>query len=219
MKADSVFVTAKIKVLFSESMNTESVNDNFALSWEEGDPAVTRKVDGAISWDNEKRNLTFTPYASLREDEEYTILISAEVTDLSGNQMGADSISVFETVEDAAPVVIYLGPKDDQEDVTIETPIVADFSEPIDPSSVSTSTFSLKVAGSETGVTGTFDFLNGNSRVVFRPETNLEPSTGYEVLLTTGISDVSDNVRIMETPYSSAFTTAAEPDITSYHLP
>ena len=41
-EADSVFVTAKIKVLFSESMNTESVNDNFALSWEEGDPAVTR---------------------------------------------------------------------------------------------------------------------------------------------------------------------------------
>ena len=76
---------------------------------------------------------------------------------------------------------------------------------------MSTSTFSLKVTGSETAVTGTFDFLNGNSRVVFRPETNLEPGTGYSVLLTTGISDVSDNVRIMEAPYSSAFTTAAEP--------
>ena len=70
-------------------MNTESVNDNFVLSWEEGDPAVTQRVDGAISWDNEKRNLVFTPYTSLREDEDYTILIPAEVTDLSGNQMGS----------------------------------------------------------------------------------------------------------------------------------
>jgi hypothetical protein len=99
--ADSVFVTAKIKVLFSESMNTESVNDNFALSWEEGDPALTQTVDGAFSWDNEKRNLTFTPYTSLREDEEYTILIPTEVTDLSGNQLVADNISKFKTAVSA----------------------------------------------------------------------------------------------------------------------
>ena len=93
-KADSVFVTAKVKVLFSEPMNTESVNDNFVLSWEEGDPAVKREVDGAISWDNEKRNLVFTPYTSLREDEDYTILIPGEVTDLAGNEMGPVDVNI-----------------------------------------------------------------------------------------------------------------------------
>ena len=75
---------------------------------------------------------------------------------------------------------------------------------------MTTSTFSLKVTGSETGITGTFDFLNSNSRVVFRPETNLEPGTGYSVQLTTGISDVSDPVKFLEGDASS-FTTAAEP--------
>ena len=75
---------------------------------------------------------------------------------------------------------------------------------------MTTSTFSLKVTGSETGITGTFDFLNSNSRVVFRPETNLEPGKVYNVQLTTGISDVSDPVKFLEGDASS-FTTAAEP--------
>jgi len=210
-EADSVYVITDIKVSFSEPMDIESVNDNFALTWEEGTPAVTNIVEGSISWDNERRKLTFTPSRSLNEDTEYTITISSEATDLSANHLATDNTFEFVTVEEAAPVIIYLGPKDEQSDVTVETPVVADFSEPVDPSTVNTSTFILRVANEQTPITGTFEFLNEDARVVFRPETNLLPNTEYAILLTTGIKDISENVRSMEADYGSEFTTAAAP--------
>ncbi len=187
----SVLVASDVKVMFSEPMNTESVNDNFALTWIGGTPAVTNKVDGSITWDAEKATLTFTPSQSLGEGTHYTITVSTGATDLSGNHMATANNFTFSTVDVAVPVVKYLGPTNSQTGVTIETPVVADFSEAIDPLSVTSSTFSLKLSGSQALVDGDFEFLNGNARVVFRPLTNLSPGSVYTATLTTGIKDVS----------------------------
>ncbi len=214
-QADSVFVTTRINVFFSEPMNSESVPDNFALSWDEGTPAVTNKVAGSISWDSEYKNLTFTPLKSLNENKDYKITVSTGATDLSKNHLkivtGIDTSCVFYTVIDAAPEIIYLGPRANQPGVTIETPVVVDFSEPIEPASVDATTFILKSVADQVTINGSFEFLNANSRVVFRPETNLEYNKAYSVKLTTGIKDVSETVRHLATDRISAFTTASTP--------
>jgi YVTN family beta-propeller protein len=220
--ADSVFVTTKINVIFSEAMDIGSVNENFALTWDEGTPVVTRTVDGSFSWDNERRNLTFTPSRSLNEKTKYTITVSTGATDLSDNQLANTNSFTFTTVTEAAPQIFYLGPRNLQTGVTVETPVVADFSEPVDPLSVNSTTFSLKTTNGQIPVTGTFEFLNGNTRVVFRPDVNLEFSTGYTILLTTGIKDVSETVRNLEADRTSVFTTASaivSPSITYLYPP
>jgi YVTN family beta-propeller protein len=203
-------------------MDIGSVNENFALTWDEGTPVVTRTVDGSFSWDNERRNLTFTPSSSLNEKTKYTIIVSTGATDLSGNHLANNGSFAFNTVTEAAPQIFYLGPRNLQASVTVETPVVADFSEPVDPLSVNSTTFSLKTTNGQIPVTGTFEFLNGNTRVVFRPDVNLEFSTGYTILLTTGIKDVSETVRNLEADRTSVFTTASaivSPSITYLYPP
>jgi uncharacterized protein (TIGR02145 family) len=209
--AENVLVASNVKVMFSEPMSTESLADNFALTWVGGTPAITNKVEGSITWDAEKATLTFTPSQSLGEATNYTITVSTGATDLSANHLTTVNNFTFSTVNVAAPVVKYLGPTNSQTGVTIETPVVADFSEAIDPLSVTNSTFSLRLSGSQASVTGDFEFLNGNARVVFKPASNLSPGTVYLATLTTGIKDVSPTVSMLAANVTSTFTTAPTP--------
>ena len=209
--AVNVYVTARINVFFSEPMDHESVNENFSLTWNEGDPAVTKTAEGTISWDSEFRNLTFTPLKSLNEGTAYILGVTTGAMDLSGNNLGQAGNYTFNTVTESAPTIVDYGPSAGQPGVTIETPVVVDFSEPVDPSSVSSFTFILRAAGEQLQIEGDFEFLNGNSRVVFRPDDYLAYSKTYSVLLTTGIRDVSLTVRNLEADYIWKFTTASVP--------
>ncbi|MFH2066828.1 MAG: Ig-like domain-containing protein [Pseudomonadota bacterium] len=67
-----------IRITFSEQMDTASVQSAFSI-----EPAVT----GAMSWTEQDTILAFTPDTSLAAGTDYTVLISEEALDLSGNRM------------------------------------------------------------------------------------------------------------------------------------
>jgi uncharacterized protein (TIGR02145 family) len=183
--ADSVFVTASIMVTFSEPMNKESVESGFTLSCI-GNP----DVEGSFTWGNVNTLMTFTPLRSLFEGTAYTITFSGEITDLNDNPMNPADPGTFETVPISAPSIVYMEPADElTSGVSVKTPVLVDFSEPINPSTVNEETFML-LSGT-TQISGTYEFLNGNSRVVFRPVADLDFSIEYEIVLTSGIMDVS----------------------------
>jgi uncharacterized protein (TIGR02145 family) len=207
-KADTVFVMDKVTVFFSEPMNKTSVENNFTLTWADGTPSVIKKVDGSFTWDKDNKSLTFTPLISLKEGTEYTITVSAVATDQSGNHLTAVNLFKFTTVPTAAPVVVYLGPVNQEDSVSVTTPVVADFSEPVDPASVTSSTFNLKLNG--VIVPGSFEFLNENSRVILRPDANLGFGKTYLVTLTTGIKDVSNPSLNMKADKTGTFVTASQ---------
>jgi len=208
-----VFITDTILVFFSEGMDETSVKAGFTLSHPDN-----QDVEGAIYLNPTYDMLTFVPSSSLLEGEvEYTVTIDHTVKDFQGNQMGSEPednfISTFTTVATAAPMVMYLGPEDQELDVTVETPIVADFSEPIDRNTVSTETFSLTSADG-VKVNGSFEFLLNDSRVVFRPDGSLEFSKQYLVDLKGGEFGIYDKseVRLPVDPAdpkrTATFTTA-----------
>ncbi|MBW6500589.1 MAG: Ig-like domain-containing protein [Bacteroidales bacterium] len=208
-----VFVTADIKVFFSEPMNKESVENGLELSFTEEDAAgggtVKTKTEGSFTWKDSNTELIYTPLKSLREGTEYTIALSGSIADLEGNAIGEPGKSYkFTTVPEANPEIIYLGPADLKSGVTVETPVVVDFSEPINPNTVNSETFMLMLGANQ--VAGSFDFLNDNSRVVFRPETNLLFSQTYTITLTDVIEDVSEPALNLEKDTSTTFTTAAD---------
>jgi DNA-binding beta-propeller fold protein YncE len=110
---------------------------------------------------------------------------------------------------------MYMGPESGETEVTVDTPVVVDFSEPVDRNTVSTQTFSLT---SEDGVqvNGFFEFLINDSRVVFRPDESLEFGKDYIIDLKAGefgIYDISE-VRLPLEPgdplRTATFTTANE---------
>ncbi len=211
----NVFVTEKIILAFSEPMDKSSVEAAFALTWNEGTPAVVHEVDGSWQWDNKNMVMTYAPLRSLSEATVYTVTVSETAEDLGGNNLAAAQSFTFETVPSSPPQIIYLGPDDAATGVTVETPVVVDFSEPVNPETVSSATFRLTPAGG-IQVPGTFEFLNDNSRVVFRPDASLSFKTSYTIELTSGIEDVSQPAMGMEVASTTTFTTASQ--ITTPHI-
>ncbi len=187
----NVFISSTVKLIFSEPMNMTSVEEGFTLTWTE--ESTTNTVDGSFSWRDYNKMVIFTPSGYLKEGTLYTISVSEAVMDLSANQMGSSKSFSFTTVGVAAPVILYLGPSGDN--VTINTPVVVDFSEPINTSSVNSTTFKL-LPGlnpdvNAMSINGTYEFFNENSTVVFRPLADLTEFTDYTIILTDGITDVS----------------------------
>ena len=183
--ADSVFVTASIMVTFSEPMNKESVESGFTLSCD-NDP----NVEGSFTWENTNTLMTFAPLRSLLEGTLYTVTFSGGIADLSNNSMDAADPFTFETVPISAPSLVYMEPANElTTGVSVKTPVLVDFSEPINPSTVNEETF--KLLSGVTQISGSYEFLNGNSRVIFRPAEDLDFSKEYEIVLTSGIMDVS----------------------------
>ena len=105
-------------------------------------------------------------------------------------------------------MIVYLGPVNNEISVSVTSPVVVDFSEPIDPASVNSSTFNLTLNG--VFVPGKFEFLNENSRVIFRPDANLGFGNTYLVTLTTGIKDISNPSLNMIADKTGTFVTASQ---------
>lgn len=206
---DTVFTNANIMVFFSEAMDVSTTPDGFSLV---DDNEVT--IHGEYSWDEDLRILTFNPGTFLAEGTEYTVSVTPGLADLSGNPLVKDSLLVFSTIPEANPKIIYVGPGPDQESVSLDSPLVIDFTEPIDPQTVNTNSIRLLLNGSQ--VAGSFKFLFDNSRVIFRPDQLLSPNTPYNVIvphydeddMTTPVFDVSDTPLPLQVGVSYQFTTA-----------
>ncbi len=204
-----VFVTDKVRVFFSEPMSKSTVENGFTLSWD--DAGVIKQAAGSFSWDNENRVVTFSPFGSLKEGYVYTVKLPGNITDLSGNSLGSDDIRSFTTVLQSAPEILSIEPGDDiKSQVTIKTPIVVDFSEPINTYTVNSNSFKL-LKGDAYGISvpGTFEFFNEKARLIFRPYSDLDFNQTYTIVLTSGIMDVSQpSLSLKDAPVAKTFTTA-----------
>lgn len=204
-EAIGVLVDEQIVVSFSESMDKLSVQNSFFIS-----PDIAH----TYSWDNVNKILTVTPSSSYTEGAIYNIAFSTVAEDMSGNAMENSVSSSFTVVSAAPPEIEYLEPGDlIGSGVTVKTPVVADFSEPINTATVDETTFKLLKGDAATGtaVDGTFEFLNEDSRVVFRPYADLDFNQEYTVILTAGIQDVSLSPQNLENEETASFTTETKP--------
>ena len=113
----------------------------------------------------------------------------------SGTIGGANVTDVAITCvndDQTAPNVSSTTPIDTTVGTNLSTTVVANFSEPLKPSSVTTSTFTLTGPGG-TPVVGTVALSNGDQRATFTPNSALAFNTTYTATLTTGVQDPSGN--------------------------
>lgn len=205
--ATGVSVTNNIIVCFSKSLNKPSVEAGLVLSG-----GGNSNISGQFSWNSDNTTVTFDPTQSLSENTKYTVTLPSSISDLNGNLLGANKSFAFTTVTSAGPQIIYRGPVDGRTDIAVTTPVVVDFTEPIDPLTVDQSSFMLLLNGST--IDGSFEFLNDNSRVVFRPDADLDFGKSYSITLTNAIKDVSQpnpqSLDLQNKP-TTTFTTSATP--------
>jgi len=97
------------------------------------------------------------------------------------------------------------------------TSITATFSEGMDPTTVDSTTFTLRVFNT-TGVTdlitGTVTLDPASNIAIFDPADDLQPSTAYSATITTGVKSLASG-RAMEAEYNWSFTTGLMADNTA----
>lgn len=192
-------MNAAITATFSEPMDASTVTAaTFSLN---------NGATGAGTYSG--TTATFTPSSNLAYSTTYTATITTGVKDAAGNAMASPYTWTFTTgaVPDTTPpTVTSTSPVNSDTGVAVNAVIIATFSEPMDATTVTPSTFTLN-----NGVTGTVTY--SGTTATFTPSNNLASSTTYMATITTCVKDVAGNT--MASNYSWTFTTGAVPGVTS----
>lgn len=200
----AVATSAGITVTFSEPMLIGTVNsETFTVK------AGTTILPGVVNCMG--NTATFTPGWGFAGNTVYTCTITTTVKDLAGNTLTSDYIWTFTTAvlaDVTPPSVLSVTPVANSSAISTSINPSVSFSEAINSSTVTSSSFILK-QGSTT-IPGTITCSGSN--VSFKPAATLTGNTVYTVTVTTGVKDASGNA--LNPAYTWSFTTAAIADVT-----
>lgn len=208
--ADDVSVTASVTITFSEAMNPATINSaTLTVS------GPTGNVGGLFAYNAGQTAVTFTPGTPLSSSTTYTIRVTTGAQDNAGNGLAQPFTSVFTTAgptDNVAPTVVATVPERDATGVAVTGILTATFSEPMNPTTINTSTFTLRNNSSGAPVTGIVTWNAGTNTAGFNISSPLANSTSYTATITTGATDVAGNP--LGAPYAFTFTTDAPSDNT-----
>jgi hypothetical protein len=117
---------------------------------------------------------------------EGTSLIVAKAADVAGNESN-NSAAITITVDNTMPDVLSTVPADSTSGVAVNLPVTATFSESMDTSTISPTSFTLS------GTTGSVSHNAQTKTAVFTPAANLSPNTQYTATITTIVRDIAGN--------------------------
>ena len=215
--ATGVEINRKITATFNEAMDPATISGtSFTLTGPGGAP-----VAGTVTYAAAGATVTFTPASNLANNTTYTATVANTVTDLAGNALAAGPVPnpwTFTTAaapDTTAPRINFTNPVNLATNVSVVTKAInATFSEPMDPATISTATFTLTGPG-VTPVTGTVSYDPLNNVATFAPLADLAFSTQYTATV-TGATDLAGNALVSGlVPNPWTFTTAAAPVIVS----
>jgi hypothetical protein len=205
--ATDIATNGALSVTFSEAMDPSTINtDTFILTGPGGVP-----VPGTVTYSG--TTAVFQPTSALAPDTEYTATITTGVKDQAGNPMASNYVWTFTTGSSAdttAPTIGSTSPSDTATGIATNAALSATFSEVMDPTTITSSTFTLTGPGA-TPVAGTVTY--SGTTAVFQPTSALAPNTEYLATITTGVKDLAGNP--MASNYAWTFTTGSSADATA----
>lgn len=198
----SVDSNKNLAVTFNQDMDGSTINSTSFLLQGESGPAII----GAVSYDAPTRTAIFNPDSGLTDDTLYTATLTTDVEDALGVALEEDLSWQFTTgsTADAVAPTVSFSTADGATDVPVNRDIIAVFSESVDPTTVTTDSFTLETAG--VLVSGTVSYTG--STAVFNPTAALLPGTLYTATLTTAITDLANPANALAANQSVDFTTA-----------
>jgi hypothetical protein len=203
--ATGVPINQKITATFSKVMDPLTINTS-TFSLKQG----TTTIPGAVTYVG--LVAIFTPTGNLTPNTKYTATITTGATDLAGNALAANftwSFTTGVTLDITAPTVTLVSPANLETGVAINRKINATFSKPMDATTITTTTFTLKQG--TTPVSGAVTYVG--LVATFRPNVNLAISTTYTATITTGAKDLAGNALV--SAYTWSFTTGTNSDLTA----
>jgi len=194
--ATSVALNQIITVTFNEEMNASTITSS-SVSILNG----TTVVAGTLSYNG--LVATFTPTNNLASNTTYVGRVKTSVKDLKGNALQTDYVWTFSTGTVVSPVVTATDPVNNATGVVLSKIITAKFSVPMNSSTITDSTFTLKQG--TTLVAGTVSYVDTTAS--FTPTVALLPNTVYTARIRTGAKNLAGNPILSD--YVWTFTTGA----------
>jgi hypothetical protein len=207
------FNIQKITAAFSEGMDSRTLT---ATTFTVVETVAGTPVTGTVTYPgNAGAIATFTPTSNLKPSTKYTATITAGATDLAGNALaggGAPNPWTFTTgtvADTLPPAITFTVPADKATGVALNQAINATFSKAMDPTTISTLTFTVTGPGpGTTAVTGTVAYDVPTKIATFTPQSNLAPNATYTATISTGVKDVAGNALVSgAAPNPWTFTT------------
>jgi YD repeat-containing protein len=197
---------ANIRVRFSKTINPFTVSAA-AISISGGSAS---QVSYATSFAG--NDVVIVPYAPLPDAAQMTVAISG-ITDLAGNTVIPQSTH-FTTgtgPDTTIPVVLGTNPLVFEQNVPLNTPIILQINEPVDPGTVNASTLSIQDQTTLQQVPGTYSVSASGQTISFVPSAPLAVNRTYKVSdVNLGITDLAGNLLTagrIEGFFGWAFTT------------
>jgi hypothetical protein len=196
--ATGVPLNSSVSATFSKALNPLTIDaTTFVLT------QGTIPVTGTVTYSG--KVAIFKPNPSFVSGLLYTATVTKGVKDLLGNAFASDYTWSFTTgpADLIPPVVISVTPADLSTTVTLNSNINATFSKPMDPLTITSSTFTL--VNGATSVSGSVTFTG--STASFHPSSNLLANTLYTATITPGARDMQEIA--LGSAYPWTFTTGS----------
>ena len=203
--ATGVLVTAVDSIVFSEAMDSSTINGTTIQLKDSTGAAVA----GTVAYIVATKTATFTPTAPLKNSAKYTLIVTTGVKDLAGNALAAQSTSTFTTVADTtAPTILSTSPGNNATNVVVTAPVTVTFSEAMDSTTIVSPATNIKLNVTTGGavVAGAVTYNAATHVATFTPTSPLIANTNYTATVTTGVKDLAGNPLAFNATF--AFTTA-----------
>jgi len=206
----AVGVNAHVRVRFDERVNPTTVTGSTVLLTDGSVPAVPCSIE--FSSDNSQ--VKIVPHAPLRAGVGYLLRVDG-VEDLAGHPVlpVSAAFAAGTQPDTTAPVAIDTNPPGSAVGVPVGTVISVAISEPVDPASVTGSTFFVRDNTTFQNLPATVGTSGDGRRLTLVPAAPFAPNRSHTIFLVNqGIEDLAGN-RLASGNFS--FTTAAGGDATA----
>lgn len=203
--ASGIGTNRKITATFNEGMDPSTLT---AATFTLTGPGAT-PVSGTVTYTTIGTTATFTPSSALAINSVFTAKITTGAEDLAGNPLGSTFTWSFTTgagPDSAVPTVTSTNPVDADPNVALSAAANATFSEAMDPSTITPTTFVVTGPGA-TPVTGKVSYDTTTHIATFTPASALAAGTIFDATITTDAKDLAGNA--LANNFGWSFTTGS----------
>lgn len=201
--ATGVAINSPVTAAFSEAMASSTITSATFTLTAQGGGAVA----GTVSYSSGTSTATFDPAANLAYGTTYTATITTGAQSSQATALAANYTWTFTTV--AVPTVAATTPANAATNVPVSQALTATFSQQMNSSTITASTFTLSVAGGA-AVAGIVSYNAQTAIATFTPNAALTSGTQYTATITTGAQNQAGVG--LAANYTWTFSTAAAPN-------
>ena len=187
--ATAVPTNGLVVLEFNEPLDPLSVSQGVQLQ------SAGVAIPGGIALSDGNQRITYTPETALAPNTSYTVSINAAITDMGGFALqnpGTFTFTTSASTDTTTPQVVSSSPANNASGVPTNVTIQIQFSKPVDPLTVTVTTFTVNADPSNFTIpaSGTVSVSADGFTATFAPSVPLDSGTYYFVQATNGITDI-----------------------------